>query len=128
MSFLCINKTLRLNNLKTRKDMNVTIPLFVIFVETIIYLLLYNLHGCIFKCIFPHCKSYIQWKIRLAWTQTHFRPLVSFSTPWKPEVSSGIKWVNMKKMIFNEVLTQQAITCSKLTIETIERCVKYVQR
>ena len=41
-----INKTLRLNNSKTRKAMNAKISVFVVCVEAIIYLLLYNLHGC----------------------------------------------------------------------------------
>ena len=49
MSFLFINKTLRLNNLKTRAAMNAKISVFVICVEAIIYLLLYNLHNCTFK-------------------------------------------------------------------------------
>ena len=45
-SFYClfINKNLRLNNLKTRTAMNAKISVFVISVEAIIYLLLYNLH------------------------------------------------------------------------------------
>ena len=49
MSFLFINKTLRLNNLKIRIAMNAKISVFVIRVEAIIYLLLYDLHDCIFK-------------------------------------------------------------------------------
>ena len=47
-SFYCffpsINKILRPNNLKIRTAMNVKISVFVICVEGIIYLLLYNLH------------------------------------------------------------------------------------
>ena len=46
---MLINKTLRLNNLKTRTAMNAKISEFVICVETIIYLLLYNLHDCTFN-------------------------------------------------------------------------------
>ena len=42
-----INKTLRLNNLKTRTAMNGKISVFVICVEAIIYLLLYNMHSSI---------------------------------------------------------------------------------
>ena len=49
LSFLFINKILWLNNLKTRTAMNVTISVFVICVEAMIYLLLYNLHDCTFK-------------------------------------------------------------------------------
>ena len=52
-SFYChfyfINKTLRRNNLKTRTTMNAKISLFVICIEAIIYLLLYDLHDCTFK-------------------------------------------------------------------------------
>ena len=35
--------------------------------------------------------------------------------------TSGMKWVNLN------VATQPAFTCSKLTIETLEQGVKYVQ-
>ena len=49
LSFLFINKTLRLNNLKTRAAMNAKVSLFVICVEAIIYLLLYNLQDFTFK-------------------------------------------------------------------------------
>ena len=44
-----INKTLRLNNLKTRKDTNAKVSVFVICVKAIMYLLLNNFHGCTFK-------------------------------------------------------------------------------
>ena len=47
--FLFISKTLRLSNLKNRTAMNVKVSVFVICVEAIIYLLLYNLHDCTFK-------------------------------------------------------------------------------
>ena len=47
---LCgFNKTLRLNNVKTRTAMNTKMSLFVICVEMIIYLLLYNLRECTFN-------------------------------------------------------------------------------
>ena len=49
MSFLFINKTLRLSNSTTRAAMNAKISEFIICVEAIIYLLLYNLHDCNFK-------------------------------------------------------------------------------
>ena len=49
MSFLSINKTLRLNNFKTRTTINAKISVFLIYVEPIICLLLYNLHDCNFK-------------------------------------------------------------------------------
>ena len=44
LSFLFINKTLLLNNLKARTAMNAKVSVFVICVEARIYLLLYNLH------------------------------------------------------------------------------------
>ena len=46
---LFINKTLPLNNLRTRTAMNAKISMLVICVEAIIYLLLYNMHDCTFK-------------------------------------------------------------------------------
>ena len=56
MVFLFINKTLRLNNFKTRTVMTVKTSVLVICVEAVIYLLLlynyeqlYNLHDCTFK-------------------------------------------------------------------------------
>ena len=52
MSFLFINNTLRLNNIKNRKAMNAKISVFVICVEATIYLLLYNLHDCTFNSSF----------------------------------------------------------------------------
>ena len=48
--FLFINKKLRLNNLKTRIAVNAKISVFVICVEAIIYLLLYDLHDCTINC------------------------------------------------------------------------------
>ena len=50
-SFYClfINKTLRLNNVKIRTAINAKNSVFVICVEAIIYLLLYNLRDCTFK-------------------------------------------------------------------------------
>ena len=42
--FYVINKTLWSNGLKTRADMYAKISMFVVCVEAIIYLLLYNLH------------------------------------------------------------------------------------
>ena len=44
-----MNKTLWLNNLKTRIATNAKISMFVIFADAIIYLLLYNLHDCTCK-------------------------------------------------------------------------------
>ena len=49
LSFLFINNTLRLNNLKTTTAINAKISVFVICVEETIYLLLYNLHDNTFK-------------------------------------------------------------------------------
>ena len=66
LSSLFINKTLRLNNLKTRTAINAKISVLVICVEAIIYLLLYNLHDCTFKyfCLFfKHCTVSINIRI-----------------------------------------------------------------
>ena len=49
MSFLYVNKTLQLNNLKTRVAVNVKTSVFVICVEGVIDLLLYNLHDSTFN-------------------------------------------------------------------------------
>ena len=57
MSFLFINKTLRLINLKTKTAINAKILVFVICIEAIIYLLLYNLHNC--NASFKH--FYVTW-------------------------------------------------------------------
>ena len=46
-----INKTLRLNYLKSRTAMNVKFSVFVICVKDIIYLLLHNLHDCTFNLL-----------------------------------------------------------------------------
>ena len=54
-SFHClfpfVKKTLRLNNFKTRTDMNAKTSVFVICIEAIIHLLLYNWHDCTFKVV-----------------------------------------------------------------------------
>ena len=49
MSFLFVNKTLRLNIFKIRAAINLEISVFVICAEAIIYLLLFNLHDFTFK-------------------------------------------------------------------------------
>ena len=49
MSFLFINKILRLNNSKTRTAVNAKVLVFINYIEAIIFLLLYNLHDCTLK-------------------------------------------------------------------------------
>ena len=51
LSFLFINKTLRLHNLKTRTVMNAKISVFLVCVEAIINFFVYHLHNCIFNLI-----------------------------------------------------------------------------
>ena len=51
-SFLFVNKTLRLNNLKTSAAINAKISVFVVCVEATIYLILYSLLDCTFNSIF----------------------------------------------------------------------------
>ena len=58
LSFLFVNKTLRLNNLKTRTGMNEKNSMFCICVEAIIYLLLYNQHDCTFSSV-PYDFHYL---------------------------------------------------------------------
>ena len=58
--------------------MNAKISVFVICVETIIYLLLYNLHNCTFKYkkIFENSKWYfcqITWAIQKLYFKNHFK-------------------------------------------------------
>ena len=62
-----MGKTLPLNNMKTRTAMNAKISVFVIRVEAIIHLLLYNLHDCTFKdlCRIPEA-AYDYQKLLLA--------------------------------------------------------------
>ena len=104
--FLFRNKTLRLNNLKTRTDMNVKISVLVIYVEVVIYLwlynlLLYNLHDCevtlvslpFYLCVRPSavclsvCLS-VRWSVRPSLKLLKIGSLVSFNTvrddswPW----------------------------------------------
>ena len=62
LSFLFINKTLRLNNVKkTKTAMNA--KMFFICVESIIYLLLYNLHDCTFKQYQNQAKNRVGYAI-----------------------------------------------------------------
>ena len=49
LSFLFINKTLRLSSLKARTAMNAKVSVFVICAEVSIYLLSHNLHDCTFN-------------------------------------------------------------------------------
>ena len=51
MSFRFINKTLGVNNLKTRKGINAKISVFLVCVEAVIYLLLHNLHSRTFNSV-----------------------------------------------------------------------------
>ena len=65
--FSFINKTLWLNNLKTRRAINTTISVFVICVEVIMYWLLYNLHDCTFNVfmsmrLFWYCSFFVYFK------------------------------------------------------------------
>ena len=91
--FLFINKTLRLNNLKTRTAMNAKISLFVIFVEAIIYLLLYSLHDCVFKKI-DSLRNCILW---------HYRYFLEKSFKFQPKVCGGCHGFMQKAISFNDV-------------------------
>ena len=66
MSFLFINKTLPLNNLKTRTAMNANISVFFICVEATIYLLLHDLHDWTFNVNWWYrCNSFLNFTIRI---------------------------------------------------------------
>ena len=69
MSFLFINKALRIDNLKTRTAMSAKISLFVICVEVITYLLLHNLHYCTVKSPFRNITKVINLS-HIAWYST----------------------------------------------------------
>ena len=58
LPFLFINKTLRLDNLKTRTATNANVSVFVICVETMLYLLLYKLHDITFTIVGFHFKNF----------------------------------------------------------------------
>ena len=81
--FLFINKTLRFNNLKNRAAMNAKTSMFVICVEAIMYLSLYNLHDNTLKILFrghmlllilmvKKCWNVLRKKLQKA-NQTEFR-------------------------------------------------------
>ena len=100
MPFLFINKTLRLNNLKTRRTMNAKILAFVICVEAIIYLLLYNFHEWTFKVIVKLKKlkkdkdlgSYLIFKYLLNTRKLHSRlEKQSGKQNWILELNFAIK-------------------------------------
>ena len=59
LSFLLIDKTLWLNNLKTRTAVNAKISVFAICVEVIIYLLKYNLHYFQINFLSVHFQCFI---------------------------------------------------------------------
>ena len=59
LSFLFIKKTLWLKNLKPRTAKNAKISVFLVCVEAIVYLLLYNLDGCTFN-IYRRSSLYIK--------------------------------------------------------------------
>ena len=92
---MLMNKTLRLNNLKTRTVINTKTSVFVICVEVIIYLLLYNFHACTLKYC-PVCISINLWykkklkqirKLSYLWSKFyclhlfHFKPCCDNWTP-----------------------------------------------
>ena len=64
MPFLFVNKTLWLNNLKSKTAINVKISVFVICDEAIINLLSYNLHYCTLIV-----RSFVFWCDKIKSTQ-----------------------------------------------------------
>ena len=167
MSFLFINKSLWLNNLKTRTAMNAKISVLVTCVKAIIYLLLHNLHDCTFKMWFSTCNKklinvilyccpdkaiYIDWltlieKSRSSKRWSYFSQIWYKSSHHRCSVNNDVlknfakftgkhlctceNTLNIKQYLYTVQNKCQScwssITCSKLTIETLEQGVKYVQ-
>ena len=117
LCFLFINKTLRLNNLKTRTDMNAKISVFIICVGTIINFLLYDLDDCTLKRM-----SYMEVK---TWTRGGYLAEFSrFKTTWF-WIFSLKKWneqmpfAHFKMETINSILIMIAPNCymAKLDIK-----------
>ena len=78
---------LRLNNFKTIEAMNVKFSRFVIYVEAIIYLVLYNLHDRTFNCrrlLLKNCQKllspkYCPWLYIHIHTHTHTHTYIHIS-------------------------------------------------
>ena len=101
MSFLFINKTLGLSNIKTRTAMNVNILVFVLCVEAIIFLSLSNLNDstfnlgfklatsipdvlmCVSENVFVLITSLSLFKDEIIRSQTYFKVLTSVSLNWQ---------------------------------------------
>ena len=108
MSFLLINKTLRLNSLKTRTAINVKISVLFFGAEAIIYLLLYNLYDFTFK----------QWHDFKREYNLHESSYFSISIPewWKFIIEENFE--NATNLIINDhhlVKGSRVITLDRLT-------------
>ena len=112
--FLFVNKTLWLNNFKTRADMNAKIPVSVICVEAIIYLLLYNLIDCTFKkcqdlqC--ECCKSLLLFK---EYTFNNVNKTFTLKTP------TSCKIVSHTFMLSREMASKNIFAYSALIMGTL---------
>ena len=87
---------LRLNNLKTRAAINAKISLFVICVEAIIYLLLYNLDDCTLGIVRGIIWGIVRVCFGLNCSFNPFYPSIQF-----PDVFKGYRngtWLEMGKL------------------------------
>ena len=114
MSFLFINKTLRLNNLKTRTTVNAKISVFVICLEAIIYLLLFNLHNCTFNAIRKYYVHSSIIKISIIKIKSSLRSarIFDFNFVVSDEISKIITSLELIKRVL-VLLFQQKILNSK---------------
>ena len=96
LSSVFINKTLRLNNFKTRRTMNVKMSVVAIFVAVIIYLLKYDLHDRTFKSFFLHFLAVtlkVSWRpLTLSWR----RPFLYDNGPRHERVKDYLKHWHQK--------------------------------
>ena len=95
MSFLFVNKTSRLNNPKTRPAMNVKISVFVICVEAIIYLLLYNLHECTFNSWHHNYET----SMKMCWETVNV-PTKCSSNLWVIKVNNNLEITSVCSMLY----------------------------
>ena len=57
----------------------------------------------------------------------YFRFMYAYSSQLKVGITVNTDWIDLTKCTLPAVYSQPAITCQKLTVETIEQGVKYVQ-
>ena len=120
--FLYINKTLRLNNFKTRTATNAKISVFVICVNVIIYLLSYNLHDCTFNDPKTAPKTY--WAILKTFVNGSKIPLIPPLLVDNKLVTDFLDKANLFKNFFTKQCTpisNDSTVPVSINFETMER-------